>query len=95
MISLAWRATYANSDGTNVLRDSKFKYEFIELLKIACQRNEWVQNTLGKRDWSVGTNRRVRQVLDRFAKGANNDRNSNHFNITSSTCMAYDICGWL
>ena len=36
MISLAWRVTYANGDGTNFLRDSKFKYEFIELLKIAC-----------------------------------------------------------
>jgi hypothetical protein len=28
----------------------------------------------GKRDWSVGTNRRVRQVRDRFTKGANNDK---------------------
>jgi hypothetical protein len=78
MISLVWRATYANGDGTNVLRDSKFKYEFIELLKIACQRNEWVSKCIGfdnesKRDWSVGTNRRVRQVRDRFTKGANND----------------------
>jgi hypothetical protein len=73
MISLVWRATYANGDGTNVLRDSKFKYEFIELLKIACQRNEWVSKCIGfdnesKRDWSVGTNRRVRQVRDRFTK---------------------------
>lgn len=34
------------------------------------------QNTLGliTRDWSVGTNRRVRQVRDRFTKGANNDK---------------------
>jgi hypothetical protein len=39
--SLAWRATYADGDDTNVLRDSKFEYESIELLKIACQRNEW------------------------------------------------------
>lgn len=70
MISLVWRATYANGDGTNVLRDSKFKYEFIELLKIACQRNEWISKCIGR---GVGTNRRVRQVRDRITKGANND----------------------
>jgi len=65
---------------TNILKDSKFKHEFIELLKIACQRNQWVSQYIGfdnegKRDWSVGTNRRVRQVRDRFTKGANNDKN--------------------
>ncbi|MGA8084720.1 MAG: hypothetical protein WB988_22940 [Candidatus Nitrosopolaris sp.] len=64
---------------TNVLKDSKFKYEFIELLKTACQRNQWVSQYIGfdnegRRDWSVGTNRRVGEVLDRFTKGANNDK---------------------
>ena len=68
MISLVWRATYANGDGTNVLRDSKFKYEFIELLKIACQRNEWVSKCIGfdnesKRDWSVGTETVIKILL--------------------------------
>ena len=61
---------------TNILKDSKFKHEFIELLKTACQRNQWVSQYIGfdnegKRDWSVGANRRVRQVRDRFTKGAN------------------------
>jgi hypothetical protein len=64
-LSLVWRATYANGDGTNVLRDSKFEYKFVELLKIACQRNEWVSKCIGfdnesKRDCSVGTNRLAR-----------------------------------
>jgi replicative DNA helicase Mcm len=63
----------------NILKDSKFKHEFIELLKAACQRNQWVSQYIGfdnegKRDWSVGSNRRVRQVRDRFTKGANNDK---------------------
>jgi len=51
----------------------------IELLKSACQRNEWVSQYIGfdkegKRDWSVGTNRKVREVRDRLIKGANNDK---------------------
>src|ERR1700751_5052645 len=31
----------------NVLKDSKFKHEFIELLKTACQRNEMVSQYIG------------------------------------------------
>jgi hypothetical protein len=31
-------------------------------------------NNEGKRDWSVGTKRKVREVRDRFIKGSNNDQ---------------------
>jgi hypothetical protein len=60
----------------NILRSSKFKYEFIELLKTACERDEWVSgyigfNKEGKRDWSVETNKKVRYIRDRFTKGPN------------------------
>jgi hypothetical protein len=63
----------------NILKDSKFAHEFIELLKTACQKNEWVSQYIGvdkegRRDWSVGTNRKVREVRDRLFKGANNDK---------------------
>jgi MoxR-like ATPase len=62
----------------NILRDSKFKHEFTELLKAACDNNELVSQYVGfdnegKRDWSVATNRRVRAIRDRYSKGANDD----------------------
>ena len=53
---------------------SKFGYEYIELLKIVCEKVEWISyfigfNQNGKHDWSVESNYHLREIRDRL-KGA-------------------------
>jgi DNA replicative helicase MCM subunit Mcm2 (Cdc46/Mcm family) len=59
---------------------SKFGYDYIELLKIVCEKVEWVSYFIGfgeegKRDWSPATNKHLREIRDRLKEAAEkNDR---------------------
>ena len=63
------------------LTGQKFKSEFIELLQAVCIDNRYVSEYIGfskegKRDWDIRSNRKVRQIRDKFTKpkGPRDDR---------------------
>jgi DNA replicative helicase MCM subunit Mcm2 (Cdc46/Mcm family) len=61
------------------LTGQKFAVEFEQLLQAVCKDNVCVSeyigfNKEGKRDWNVRTNRKVRQIRDKFTKGPRDDR---------------------
>jgi replicative DNA helicase Mcm len=53
---------------TDIVLKSEFPYDFVELVKHACKRNESVARYIGD-NFSVEYNKKVRKVRDRFKEG--------------------------
>jgi DNA replicative helicase MCM subunit Mcm2 (Cdc46/Mcm family) len=51
-----------------ILNGSKYQFEFIELMRKVCNRNEFVSRYFGN-DFHVDTNKKLRMLRDRFVKG--------------------------
>ena len=56
-----------------ILNGSKYQFEFIELMRDVCNRNEFVSRYFGN-DFHVDTNKKLRMLRDRFVKGGVDNR---------------------
>jgi len=56
---------------TNTLSNSKFPYDFVELVKDVCKRDESIAQYIGD-NFSVVKNKRLRRLRDRFKEGTDN-----------------------
>jgi hypothetical protein len=57
----------ASEEIVAALKDSPFRYEFVELVKTAREKNVFVREFIGE-DLHVRTNRKLREIRDRFLK---------------------------
>jgi len=55
----------------SILSSTKYRYDFVELVKIACKNNEFVARYIGN-DFHVESNKKLRSLRKRFLDGVDN-----------------------